>query len=70
MAPGPLSGIFRRGIGYGVYSFGDGPAPAAPAPAAAPVAPVIVASPDMVFGLSKQTLLYLVGALVVYKILF
>lgn len=64
MAPGPLSGIFRRGIGYGAYAFGDGPT-------AAPVAPVtVVAAPDLVFGLSKQTLLYLVGALVVYKILF
>jgi len=63
MAPGPLSGIFRRGIGYGVYTFGDEAPPPAPPP-------VIVTPPDLVFGLSKQTLLYLIGALVVYKILF
>jgi hypothetical protein len=65
MAPGPLSGIFRRGIGYGAYTFGD-----EPKVAAATAGPVVVASPDLVFGISKQTLLYLVGALVIYKILF
>lgn len=69
MAPGPLSGIFRRGIGYGAYTLGDEPKVAPPVvPAAA--TPVVVASPDLVFGMSKQTLLYIVGALVIYKILF
>lgn len=69
MAPSPLSGIFRRGIGYGAYTLGDGP-PAAVSVPAPTAGPVIVAPPDFVFGLSKQTLLYVMGAIVLYKLLF
>jgi hypothetical protein len=77
-----LSGMFRRGIGYGAYGVGDEvEAPivipvlpiipmmistASPAPASAPTP---TAAPKF-FGLDKKTLVYVVGGIILFKLLF
>ena len=77
----PFSDLFRKGmaigrdmqipplrpsIGYGVYALGDDPAPAVPAPTVVVVTPP---TPQPLFGISRQTLVYLGIALVLCKVL-
>ena len=64
MAPGPLSGLFRKGIGYGAYTFGDG---AVTARSANPLPP---GQNKQFFGLTSEQLKYLVIALIAFKLLF
>lgn len=75
MAPAALNGIFRKGIGYGAYTLGDGAAPTAPATVApAPTTVVVVTAPPgqakKMFGLDPKMVYYILGGLVIYKILF
>jgi len=66
MGPRALNGLFRKSIGYGVYSFGDN---AIVEEDDVEVVSVMNPTTGKIFGVDKKTIFYVVAGVLAYKLL-